>query len=82
MNVTLKPQASPADKPKFPVLMEYVGASESQRGGIVLFIAPREGINIKGMQVTSHTGIVEKDWCRYDDEDVWRKYEGVVELSN
>jgi hypothetical protein len=81
MKVTLKPQAAPVAKPEFPVLMEYIGASKSNKGGVVLFLGRGEGIAMKGM-AGAQIGTVEKDWVVYDDKSVWRKYTGVVELSN
>jgi hypothetical protein len=81
MNVILKPQAAPATKPEFPVLMEYVGPSELSKGGVVLFLGRKEGIAMKGM-AAAQIGTVEKDWVVYDDKSVWLKYTGVVELSN
>ena len=69
---------------EFPVLMEWIGDTEESKGSVVLFLSRQSGITIKANSAGfagSQTEVFNK-YCPCDNKSVWRKFEGVVELSN
>lgn len=70
---------------EFPVLMEWIGpGTKESKGSVVLFLSRQSGITIKANSAGfagSQTEVFNK-YTPCDNKSVWRKFEGVVELSN
>lgn len=76
------------DQFEFPVLMEWIrntqGDTEKSKGNVVLFLSRKSGITLQKNSegfIGDH-GTVFYDYVPCDDKASWRKFEGVVELSN
>ena len=84
MNITVKSkQKQEAAAITFPVLMEWIEEGEN-KGSIVYFTKRKSGMTLKRKKPSfggSDTQI-EHDYFACDDESKWRKFDGVLELSN
>jgi hypothetical protein len=73
-------------KPKFPVLMEYVGNDAYKGKFVVLFTEPCKGVVVyispDHKYSDRYLGYNGTNWFDIDNTNSWQKYEGILQLSN
>lgn len=64
----------------FPVLMEYIDVGDGKF--VVMFTSNTEGVVVYSEHTNRFVGERNDDWFCYNDTRIWKKFTGVVELSN
>lgn len=84
---SIKESAPKPEKPKFPVLMEWMGDFDRQDGPnsrlIVLFTSATVGVVVNADNMVSrYIGEGKTDFFSCNEKSHWKKFDGVINLEN
>lgn len=72
---------NPKIESRYPVLMKLIDKYRED-GQIVLFTSQNTGIVVGNGTDMNPLGFYSNNWSKADDEKVWKRFNGKIELSN